>query len=875
MARTPLLVATLVLFLPLPSTSFSAPPPASAPSTPVVQPDARPWTRWWWPGSAVDATSVTQQLEQFARAGLGGVEITPIYGAKGYEDRTLPYLSPAWMDMLAHTVREAHRLGLGVDMATGTGWPFGGPWVTAEDGAQKIILAQGKLTGEPTRMKVKRAAPGAEGLVVDPYSPAALQRYLAPFSAAFAPYPKGFLRGQFHDSFEYYHAGWTASLPAVFQAMHGYDLQAHAAALMSQAAPASPAEADTLARLKGDYRATLSRLHAEFLQVWLQWSHERGFIVRNQSHGSPANLLDLYGAVDIPETETFGSTPFPIPGLRREWSSQKDLPDSLVIRMASSAAHVMGRPLASSETCTWLREHWQEALAFAKPEIDRLFTDGINHIFYHGTVFSPQDAPWPGWLFYASTQFNPQNPWWDDFAALNAYVARVQSVVQSGQPDNDVLLYWPFADVLHQPDGLMKQYGVHDVAWLRASPFGQLADALLKAGFAFDSLSDAQLVASEGDSRGVVTPGGHRYRVLLVPATRHLPVETLHHLVQLVRAGVAVHLLAWPEDVPGLGRLEERRARFHQLLGDLRALAQTPGTSLRVGAGDSSVPGGLDRTWLLSHVTREAVVDSGLSYIRRAQPGGYAYFFTNLTGQAFDGWTTLGRPALHARLTDPLTGRSGRAALRPGTTPQLYLQLAPGESLLLHTSENALPDTSPVWTAVQPSGAAHPLNGTWTIEFIQGGPTLPGRLQTPALKSWTDLGDAEAVRFAGTARYRLEFDRPAGEADTWLLDLGDVRESARVTLNGQSLGTAWSLPFRVRTGPHLKPGRNVLELEVTNLAANRIRDMDQRGLPWKIMHEINFVNIDYKPFNASAWPLTPSGLLGPVTLTPLRNFTPR
>ena len=67
----------------------------------------------------------------------------------------------------------------------------------------------------------------------------------------------------------------------------------------------------------------------------------------------------------------------------------------------------------------------------------------------------------------------------------------------------------------------------------------------------------------------------------------------------------------------------------------------------------------------------------------------------------------------------------------------------------------------------------------------------------------------------------------------------------------------------------------MLELDVTNLAANRIRDLDQRGVPWKIMHEINFVNIDYKPFNAAAWPLTPSGLLGPVTLTPLRTLAPR
>jgi hypothetical protein len=102
----------------------------------------------------------------------------------------------------------------------------------------------------------------------------------------------------------------------------------------------------------------------------------------------------------------------------------------------------------------------------------------------------------------------------------------------------------------------------------------------------------------------------------------------------------------------------------------------------------------------------------------------------------------------------------------------------------------------------------------------------------------------------------------------WALDLGDVRDSARVRLNGEDIITAWSVPFVVQLGSRVKPGRNVLELEVTNLAANRIRDMDRRGVPWKIMRDINIVDINYRPFDASNWPLTDSGLLGPVTIAP-------
>lgn len=851
MPRLPLLLLGYCML----SSLFAAP-------SPMITPDAstaKPWTRWWWPGSAVDEANLTRQLEQFAAAGLGGVEITPIYGVRGYEDRIVPYLSPRWMELLAHTGREAHRLGLGVDMATGTGWPFGGPWVEPADGAHQLAWVDQQLTGVPTRMRVKRAAPGAEGWVIDPYSPAALTRYLAPFGEAFGNFPQDLVRGQFHDSFEYYEAGWTPTLFDAFQQRHGYDLRDHAAALFNPA----PTDASTVARLKGDYRATLAELHLSYLQTWLDWSHARGWIVRNQSHGAPANLLDLYGAVDVPETETFGSTPFPIPGLRTAWSSTRDIPESLVIRLASSAAHVMGRPLVSSETCTWLREHWQVALAFTKPEIDRLFTDGINHIFYHGTVYSPADAAWPGWLFYASTQFNPANSWWTDFAALNAYVTRVQSMLQSGRPDRDVLVYWPFHDVIDEPTGLMRHYGVHDPKWLVDSPYGRLSQRLLDAGYAADGISDAQLQGTQARDSVLLTPGGTPYRALLVPATRRMPVETLAHLIELARAGATILFEAPPEDVPGLGRLQERRTVFHDLLAQLPASGATITSDLL-----ATLP---------THGLRpESLASTGLRHLRRATDDGHAYFVTNLTADAFAGWVSLARAAAGATLIDPLDGRRGAAALKAGAAGEarVYLQVAPGESLLLLTSREPHTDDVP-WTYLAAAGEPVPLNGEWTIDFIAGGPKLPASLRTRELRCWTELGDEAAPSFAGSARYRVEFDAPVDSAaDTWSLDLGEVRESARVSLNDEFLTTAWSLPFRVSLGDRLRPGRNVIEIEVTNLAANRIRDLDRRGVDWKIMHEINFVDIDYRPFDASAWPLTPSGLLGPVQLVPQRILQP-
>jgi hypothetical protein len=839
---------------------FSGPLAADVSSWPEITRENKPWTRWWWPGSGVDAASLTAELQSFQEAGLGGFEITPIYGAKGYESRYIDFLTPKWMQMLEHTGREAKRLGLGMDMATGTGWPFGGPWVTPADGSARIALVDGKLAGNPTKMVVKRAAPGNEGLVVDPYSTAALDRYLEPFSKAFANFPRDLIRSQFHDSFEYYNSEWTPGLPAAFQALHGYDIQTHAAELLGQ----KPADSDTLARLKSDYRETLAKLHLDYLNTWVKWSHDRGFKVRNQSHGAPANLLDLYGAVDVAETETFGSTPFPIPGLRRlnnEVRHDQDLPEPLVMRMASSAGHVTGHPLISSETCTWLREHWKVALSYTKPEIDRLFANGINHVVYHGTAFSPQDAPWPGWLFYASTQFNPRNTWWKEFGELNSYVTRVQSILQRGTPDNEILIYWPVADLWDATTGpLMQQLGVHNVKWLTEQPTGKIAQSLLDQGYGFDYISDAQLQQTKVEKGALVTPGS-RYKVLLVPAARRMPLATLQRIVQLSRNGAKVIFQALPEDVPGLARLEERRAEF--------AAAKAQITPNLVEADPT-------RTLPLLQVARESVVENGVSFIRRATEKGYDYFFTNLTARPHDGWVTLGRKARTVLIFDPLTGNRGRSPVRHtvGGITDCYLQLAPGESLIVRTTSESVPAEIPPWSYRGSAGQAIVLDGNWSVTAVRGGPELPPAFKQTGFGSWTTQG-GEWERFGGTARYETEFTLPANaQAQDWLLDLGEILESAKVIVNGNDAGVVWSLPMQRKIGALLKPGKNTVALEITNLAANRIRDLDKRKVDWKIMREINFVNINYRPFDASNWEITTAGLLGPVRLVPLSAFKP-
>jgi hypothetical protein len=261
---------------------------------------------------------------------------------------------------------------------------------------------------------------------------------------------------------------------------------------------------------------------------------------------------------------------------------------------------------------------------------------------------------------------------------------------------------------------------------------------------------------------------------------------------------------------------------------------------------------------------RESMADQNLHFVRRRLADGYIYFTVNFGSTPVDGWVTLGTETRSAAIFDPVSGKKGVAALRAGAAgeAQIYLQLAPGKSAILRTAKSA--DTAgPKWHYNRvPENAEFNLQGEWRISFIEGGPVLPADRVIKNLGSWTDYGK-EYREFSGTAKYVLQFRGVEKTADNWILDLGLVGESARVSLNGRLVGTVWSFPYRIQLDQQLKEV-NHLEILVTNLMANRIAYMDRANIPWRKFYNINFVNINYKEFDASSWPPMPSGLIGPV-----------
>jgi len=284
-----------------------------------------------------------------------------------------------------------------------------------------------------------------------------------------------------------------------------------------------------------------------------------------------------------------------------------------------------------------------------------------------------------------------------------------------------------------------------------------------------------------------------------------------------------------------------------------------------LGRGEIVLAEDLQKTLAALGVRREEWSrGEGLRFHRRTWDGGQVYFIKNDSPQPLDDRIELTGDFVAAAFMDPLSGRIGLADV--GAEPNtLRLQLDPGQAIFVKTYQRF--SDAPAWNYREPAGEPMPLDGLWAVEFIEGGPKLPPPFNTQRLASWTELAGAESERFAGTARYTTRFT-PDVAAQRYLLDLGQVADSARVEMNGKPVATLFGPPYRVEIGPLLAEN-NVITVEVTNAAANRIRDLDRRGVKWRNFKDINFVDINYRPFDASNWPVRDAGLLGPVTIAPL------
>ena len=816
----------------------------NAQQLPEATQEAKPGLRWWWPGSAVDKESLRWNLKQYADAGVGAVEITPIYGVQDNDSNDIDYLSPKWMEMLTFTQSENKRLGIETDMATGTGWPFGGPWVPASQAACKAIVVDTLVSAliDPklidiqlpekekdsaklkfikaypidnekqrlialyesrTRQMVKRAAPGGEGFVIDHFDSIAVANYLAHIDSAFiasgTPFPHTF----FNDSYEVYGANWTPTLPEEFLKRRGYRLEDN----LDKFVDGDP-------QVVSDYRETLGDMLLDnFTRQWTRWAHKHGAITRNQAHGSPANLIDCYAAVDIPEIEGFGLTDFGIKGLRSDsGNTRRNDSDLSMLKYAPSAAHITGKPYTSSETFTWLTEHFRTSLSQMKPDLDLMFCAGVNHMFFHGTAYSPINDTWPGWRFYASVDMSPNNSIWRDAPYLMDYITRCQTYLQWGTPDNDFLVYLPVRDMWkNDTKKWLMQFDIHSMA-KKAPEFIKLILDIDKAGFDCDYISDQYLLTTTFNKGMLQTAAGTRYKAIIIPEGCTLPDNLTQHLSDLRAKGAAIIIGSDTQAMNKAAKPEQMKLKL------------------------------------------------GLKLIRRSNGQGHHYFIANLTPDDIESRVPLATGEKQALWYNPMNGDIHKADIDP---EGISIMLRSGESRVLITTDH----DHDYPHEPKPQGKEIDLTAnTWQLSFTEEQPRVSSTYSLEGISTWETLGDSAAVTM-GTGVYETTFKLSKADAQkTWTIDLGDVRESARVYVNGKLIGCAWAVPFTLDCRDALRKGKNTLRIEVTNLPANRIANLDRQGVKWRKMKEINVVDINYKRTTYDHWTPVESGLKGRIVL---------
>ncbi len=826
--------------------------------------DARPMVRWWWFGPAVNDAEVGREIAAMRAGGFGGFELQTTYplatGTAPPGVTNVPFLSPEHRRLIGVAAAAARAAGLRMDLTLGSGWPYGGAATPLGESAGRLrieattapVVHDGEavvatvgprsFVAGRTRMRVKRAALGAEGFVVDHLDPAAVRHFLDAVATPMldacrpdVPY------AVFCDSLESYGEDWTPTLPDEFRRRRGYDLRPLLPALTDATVPGA-------AEVRHDWGQTLTELFDDgFVRPVAAFAHARGSRFRIQAYGTPSAAESSYLGADLPEGEGF------------QWHSYR------ATRYASSAAHLMGVPVASSEAFTWLHPPVFRATPLdVKAEANLHFLQGVNQLVCHGWPYSPPQAGEPGWSFYAAGVFDDHNPWWPVMPDLTAYLTRCSDLLRRGRPANDVAVY------LADDDGWAGftpgHVSLSDAVGERLGP--AVVGTVLDAGYGLDFFDDGLLAARGKVDGGALAFGDLRYRVVVLAGVERLRPATMATFEAFVRAGgTLIATRSLPSTAPG----------YRSTAADHRAVADW---SARLFGGDHP-PARFVRderdlpAALVAGLPPDLVLDPpnpAVGFVHRRTDVGDLYFLANTSNCPVTARARCRAAGPVAEAWDPMSGATTPLAVTGGAVPVALDAYGAAAVLFTAGTPAAVAEPGPAVTADVSAG--------WTVRFPGDAAARP----VGPLHSWAD--DPATRDFSGVATYRRAVTVPAGRrvvlgfgparpragrpatrpGSGFTADLDSpVGEAAVVFVNGARAGSVWCPPYAIDVTRFVRPGENDVRVDVANTAVNALAtagfpNYDAAGL------EAAFGK-RFDPPRAAAFVPAPSGLLGPITLT--------
>ncbi len=653
----------------------------------------------------------------------------------------------------------------------------------------------------------------------------------------------------FHtDSFEDGYPNWTDGLIEDFKKYRGYDPVPYFPVFSGRIVGC----AEISDRFLYDYRKTIADCFADNSYGRLaELSRPYGIGIQCEAAGPSWS-----GTVCMDGLKNLGRCDRP---MGEFWIQDSRKGQNFVGKQTATASHIYGRKFASAEAFTG-GAHWQQYPAMLKPIGDRAFCEGINRFVFHTmTSTRPKDGL-PGYEYGAGTHFNPNVTWWHQAAAAWLdYVNRCQALLQSGLFVADVLYYngdWApnLVDVKH-------------------------VDPSLGKGYDYDVCNEEVLLSRLNVKNGrVALPDGMSYSLLVVPDSKTMPVEVINKIKEIVEAG-AIVIGPKPDKDPGLKNYPKCDEEVKKIATYLWSSQEGNGiTDKKVGKGQI-VNGKTLREVLLSYdvVPDFEVIDAGsdtfIDYIHRTTQEAEIYFLANRNDHFEKIKTAFRVSDRKPELWNSVTGEKKILPEFEIEKARIFipLEFEPFGSMFIIFPKMASKNLVKKSKNFDRLKTVFELTGPWSVRFntewLYPNDCLTqqqsdGLFEFDNLEDWSKSPEPAISYYSGTAKYKKNFEIsqsliPIGKQI--FLDLGIVKETARVILNGKDLGVVWCNPWHVDITKNLKNSENILEIEVVNLWPNRL--IGDETLPIEKRKTRTNV-IDYKKDS----PLLSSGLLGPVTI---------
>ena len=700
-----------------------------------------------------------------------------------------------------------------------------------------------------------------DGFEVDRFDRAALERHFNAFTQKILDDPavKGSIIGIEEDSWEVHWQTWSKSFAKDFRSRRGHELLPWLPVLAGEVVDSAEASE----RFLWEYRRTIADVITDnFYGTYAELCHRNGVKFHSEASGPgiegypPSDVLMYKGRADVPMGEF------------HSWKEKKyDQPD---VKEAASAAHLYGKPIAATESFTGIDDfrkdpYWLKALS------DRAFCAGINHFYLHVYTLKPDERkPGPIMSTLWGVGFNRHQTWWPMAKGYFDYLARCQQMLRRGRFAADLLYFYG--------------EGAPGFAWNEEGQDGagggnpRTLQPALPKGYDYDWCNTEILLTRLSVKGGkLVTPDGIAYRMLILPERAEMTPKLLRKLEEFVKAGATI-LGPKPMRSPALKDAKEADAEVREIANRLWGESQAASASPLVhpygkGRVISGMP--MEKMPITSLLAQDGVTpdfewtggskDLELLFIHRVDKGDDIYFVGSQSDQTEAVQCTFRVKDKQPQLMDPVTGEIRDLPEYSATADgrlRVPFKFAPRQSFFVNfrkmpESEGAKPAIAANFPQAQ---TLQEIIGPWEVRFDPkwGGPE---KAVFERLEDWTKRPEEGIQYYSGIAVYRKEFDlaRPLSSGRLYL-DLGIVKNLARVRLNGRELGVAWTAPWQVDATGALKEKGNVLEIEVANVWINRL----QRDRQLREKERLTWTNANETALGGRD--LLPAGLLGPVTL---------